>query len=331
MYLVGVHKLRFLQAFYDGSTIEAVAYAIGRQLSSFPPAGLGWNIMGISLPSFELLCCAKSMGVDFSDTMMIGRQTINEPPARLAPLLLPLGLPHEGISNLSRGDYAEPLFRLLGAKTIRSLDVSDYEHATNIHDLNQPLPAKLKKRFSVVFDGGTIEHVFNAAQAIKNVAEMVRIGGHMIQVTVANNLMGHGFWQLSPELIYRFFAGENGFSLRCVFLHEMVPGGCWYKVIDPALCGSRVQLCNSKPTYLCSIAQRISSVSAPIWEVRQSDYVSHWHGTVIARQATKNVMPSFFKRIMRSLRMAVNRRGSRAFRQPYYTRIASKDIRAGVF
>jgi hypothetical protein len=74
--------------------------------------------------------------------------------------------------------------------------------------------------FSVVYDGGTIEHVFNAVQAFKNGMEMVRVGGHFIQVNPANNFMGHGFWQFSPELIYRVFSAENGFNIRGVFLHE---------------------------------------------------------------------------------------------------------------
>jgi len=183
--------------------------------------------MGVDMATVQLLCCAKSIGVDFSDTMMIGRQTINEAPAEFAPLLSVVGVPSGALSTLSKGEFAERLFQLLGAKNVRSLDVSDYEQPTDIYDLIEPLPQYLSKMFSVVHDGGSIEHVFNVVQAFKNGMEMVKVGGHFIQVNVANNFMGHGFWQWSPELIYRAFSPENGFNIRGVFLHEAIPGGSW--------------------------------------------------------------------------------------------------------
>ena len=108
---------------------------------------------------------------------------------------------------------------------VSSVDASDYERATHIHDFNQPLPASLANRFSVVHDGGTIEHVFNIPQAFKNCMEMVRVGGHFIQVNVANNYMGHGFWQFCPELIYRIFSRENGFQIKAVLMHETCDRG----------------------------------------------------------------------------------------------------------
>src|SRR5690348_15958513 len=159
--------------------------------------------MGIDFPTLALLCCAKSIGVDFSDTMMIGRQTINEDPAEFASLFRAIGIKPYEAANFYEGEFAESLFHLLGAHSVRSLDVSSYEGASDIHDLSEPLPKELSKCFSVAHDGGVIEHVFNPVQAFKNAMEMVRVGGHFTQVSVANNFMGHGFWQFSPELLYR--------------------------------------------------------------------------------------------------------------------------------
>ena len=111
-----------------------------------------------------------------------------------------------------------------------------------------PLPDDLRGRFSAVVDCGTLEHVFQFVQALKNCMEMVALGGHFIQVSNGNNFMGHGFWQISPELIYRVFSPSNGFHVETVLLHEVVPGGGWYFVSDPDQVRSRVQLCNSRPT-----------------------------------------------------------------------------------
>jgi hypothetical protein len=68
-------------------------------------------------------------------------------------------------------------------------------------------------QFSVVYGAETIEHVFNILQAFKNCMEMVCVSGHF---NVANNYMGHGFWQFGPELIYRIFSRENGFQIKAV-------------------------------------------------------------------------------------------------------------------
>ena len=109
------------------------------------------------------------------------------------------------------GGYAEEFLKRLGAKETISIDASAYEGASLVHDMNLPIGDDLKRRFSVVIDGGTLEHVFNFPVAIKNCMQMVDVGGHFFVHTMANNFMGHGFYQFSPELFYRVFSPENGF------------------------------------------------------------------------------------------------------------------------
>jgi uncharacterized protein with PIN domain len=174
------------------------------------------------------------------------------------------------------------------------VDASDYEQATHIHDFNQPLPTSLANRFSVVHDGGTIEHVFNIPQAFKNCMEMVRVSGHFIQVNEANNYMGHGFWQFCPELIYRIFSGENGFQIKAVLLHD----GRWYKVDDPAVHHCRVELMNDRPTYICAIAQRVEDRRIFARFPQQSDYVEAWKQTREPRHETRSSPPRFSIRRM---------------------------------
>jgi hypothetical protein len=106
--------------------------------------------------------------------------------------------------------------------------------------------------------------------------EMLRVGGHFIQVNIANNFLGHGFWQFSPELIFRVFSPENGFKIKGAFLF-IVPGGPWYKLYDPARYGTRAELSTNGPTFICTIAQRVSAVSIFSRSPQQSDYVAVWH------------------------------------------------------
>jgi len=301
--------------------------------------------MGIDVPSLQLLCCAKSLGVDFSDTMTVGRQRLIVPsPEATSSILRNVGIPREAAAAVLPGKFAESLFTLLGATQVSSVDASDYEGATHIHDFNQPLPGNLASRFSVVHDGGSIEHVFNIPQAFKNCMEMVRVGGHFIQVNEANNYMGHGFWQFCPELIYRILSRENGFEVKTVLLHEHVMEGSgaafgtWYKVQDPAVYGGRVELTNGKRTYICTISQRVEGGTVFARFPQQSAYVETWkkprelgHAislTPHARFSIRRVIPGPFKRVVR---WALNsfQRTSDPFDRPCFRRISDDDVMHG--
>jgi hypothetical protein len=275
---------------------------------------------------------------------MIGRQTINEDTSAFAPALSAIGISKKNISGIRKGEFGEPLFSLLGARQICSLDASSYEQATYICDLNEPCPAHLLQKFSLVFDGGALEHVFNLPQAFKNCMEMVRVGGHFVQVTMANNYMGHGFWQLSPEAVYRVFSPKNGFSIKVVFLHEVVTDGGWYQVTDPAICGGRVELANYRPTYICTIAQRLADEKVfAVWP-QQSDYVEVWKRPraqqngwpELVYDSIRQMVPRPIRKMVRAgvkgaQMLAVTGRRSPPFYRPYYRYISAHDVVRGQF
>ncbi len=236
--------------------------------------------MGVDAPAVKWLFGAKARGVDFSELATLGRQGFFPEPGPLQAVFdeLSLGLDATAFLRESEG-YAEKFFQILGASHITSFDKSDYQVATCLHDMNAPIDASLKNRFSAVLDVGTIEHVFNFPQAIKNCMEMVKVGGHFIQVTVANDFIGHGFYQYSPELMYRVFSEENGFAMEAVAMHEMLAGGKWYRMHDPASLRHRVALTTRSPTYLLTLARKAADV--PIFAAwpQQSDYVTMWKET----------------------------------------------------
>src|SRR4051794_29386850 len=56
----------------------------------------------------------------------------------------------------------DTFFRALGFDAVSSLDATNYEGATFIHDLNrQEVPSELESRFDVIIYRGTSEHVFH--------------------------------------------------------------------------------------------------------------------------------------------------------------------------
>lgn len=236
--------------------------------------------MGLTKNCSTLLFYAKSIGASFDKTLMLGRLFLyasrEDIESDIAKFKNNARTPAEVVF---KDKYSEPLFEMLGASQVDSMDVSDYEKATIIHDLNKPVPATYKNRFSVIFDGGTIEHVFNFPVAIKNCMEMLQVGGHYIGVSPANNLMGHGLYQFSPELYFSIFREENGFAVKKMILVTQDASqkfSDWYEIMDPRKVKSRVTLTNSNHTYLMVIAEK--TAERPVFEKtpQQSDYETAW-------------------------------------------------------
>jgi hypothetical protein len=110
------------------------------------------------------------------------------------------------------------VFHMLCGIVPEALDVSDYEGADHIHDLNTPVPEGLRDRFGTVIDVGTLEHVFDAPQTLRNAKAMLATGGRIIHLNPMSNQAEHGFYQLSPTLYHDFYV-TNGFRLdECLIL-----------------------------------------------------------------------------------------------------------------
>jgi hypothetical protein len=175
------------------------------------------------------------------------------------------------------------------------MDYSSYEGANLVHDLNIPISNSLYNSFDVVIDGGTLEHVFNFPVAIENMLRLVKQGGMVLMCTPANNLCGHGFYQFSPELMFRVFSPENGFKLLdMLFVKarfpsvEIAPALSVYRVSDPAQINKRVLLCNSHPVIM--IIRAIKTESKTIYNLspQQSDYIKNWDSSQKKGKSSKN-------------------------------------------
>jgi hypothetical protein len=249
--------------------------------------------MGLDADGTRALLYARKQGVDFSRTAMLGRQGLHLNVPTLTRNLKDFGLEasaKESVRMLSaEKGYAEPFLRLLGASEIVSFDVSGFEGATYIHDFNLPLDKKFSRRFSVVLDSGSLEHIFNFPQAIANCMEMVDVGGHFVGITPTNNFLGHGFYQFSPELFFRVFSPSNGFALRQILAFESL-GTTWYEVVDPDALGQRVSLSNRHETYLLVIA--LKTAERPLFAegVQQSFYSAQWQlGRPVGHWLTRSI------------------------------------------
>lgn len=116
-------------------------------------------------------------------------------------------------------------FDLLGIKQVRSMDVSTYEKADIIHDLNKPIPKNLEGQFDFIIDGGTFDHLFDLRTAFENVVKMLKVGGKVFQWNAASNFAGDTYLSFGPDFFYDYYV-LNKFADCKVYLAEVdVRGG----------------------------------------------------------------------------------------------------------
>lgn len=185
-------------------------------------------------------------------------------------------------------EFADEFFRALGAKDYHALDSSTYEGADIVHNLNDPLPSELLGRFDCVIDGGTLEHIFDFPSTLRDTLKMVKPGGHIIVCNIANNFLGHGFYQLSPELFYSALTPENGCEIVRVLLSE---NGVWYEPGDPRALGERVQAVTQNETNIYVCAKRLTACEPFLTPPHQSDYCYNMPSAIAGSESPAAVRP----------------------------------------
>lgn len=257
--------------------------------------------MAVESNVVKMLLWAKNLGVSFEKTLTLGHQGLECSPSRFRRAVRDFGFSNSQMEidrcfqRPPMGQlFADEFFRLLGTKEITTVDRSDFEGANLLHDLNERFPESHRGQYNFVFDGGTLEHIFNYPTALRNCLELIRPGGHFLTITPASNLMGHGFYQFSPELFFRVFSGANGFSLTKIVLYNSSKADApFYQVTDPAIAKGRNGLISSQPMYLAVLAQRVAITPILAQPPMQSDYVAGWenHGQSQAKSISDDSSP----------------------------------------
>lgn len=105
--------------------------------------------------------------------------------------------------------FARLFYRLVfGFASYAAIDLDDAPDTLH-HDLNFPVP--IERRFDVVTNIGTAEHVFDIAQVFATVHERTAPGGLMIHTAPVNGWWDHGFYAVQPTL-YFDVAAANGYE-----------------------------------------------------------------------------------------------------------------------
>lgn len=199
--------------------------------------------MGISRYDASVLI-AESLRIPFKGSVLqLGRQGISfdfralQKIAKLykyelkEPEKLSFGLKEHFSSRNFIDDKC--FFSSLGFNKVLSLDFSNYESADIIFDLNgSDTPSDLLNSFDVIVDGGTIEHVFHLPNVMKNIANMLKIGGRIIHMSPSSNHVDHGFYMFSPTFFMDYYSA-NKFEInminfvRCSKMTQTEPWECF--------------------------------------------------------------------------------------------------------
>jgi SAM-dependent methyltransferase len=268
--------------------------------------------MGVYLPGLGLLALARATGADFSSVVTLGRQGLHINPDELVRFFKERGrsdLAKAAICAPAPARYCEELLRVaFGAGSIDSIDASTYECATIIHDMNRPLIQH--KSYALVVDFGTLEHVFNVAVALDNVAALCAPGGRILHALPADNQAGHGFYQFAPELFFEVYAPERGFAQTRIFLARSGDRRRWYEVGAPRVMGRRVEITsNDRVNVLVMTTKEGEPEALTRAPIQQSDYRAAWsapsaHGPEAARSASAAAIQAWVRRMFAAQRDA---------------------------
>ena len=127
--------------------------------------------MGLTATDIDLLLELRQRNLSISRIATIGSLSLYLHPRQVGLLkqFIPQSL---ALVEYRWGDTAGPILRdLTGASEVASIDMSDYQGSSIVHDMNMPLAEShpdLGEQFDLVIDGGTLEHVFNFPVAVAN-------------------------------------------------------------------------------------------------------------------------------------------------------------------
>jgi hypothetical protein len=212
--------------------------------------------MGLDLFAIDLFVRQFPTGNEKRRLVTLGRQDCYFTALDVERLLARHGIAHElPIEAGSRGEnfawmsperrqntkrfiVPERLFQLLGfrAGNIESLDYSDFEGASIIADLNQPIHNRYCGAFDIVFDSGTIEHVFSTKDSFQNTLRLCKAGGFIVHLTPVD-MINHGLYNFNAGAFDDIYSA-NGCeriesAMIAVALHNDRKRSSYYLRFDP--------------------------------------------------------------------------------------------------
>jgi hypothetical protein len=119
-------------------------------------------------------------------------------------------------------------FGMLGVDEVVAVDISDYEGAEIITDLNRPIPEELIGTAECIFGSSTLDNVFDPAQYLRNISAMLTTNGRLIEADVWANRY-RPYVLVSPAWLFDYFV-VNRFQRCRLFMIEYSNGSHLYEL-----------------------------------------------------------------------------------------------------
>ena len=103
-------------------------------------------------------------------------------------------------------------FRMLGFAETKAVDVSDFEGAEIILDLNKEIPEHLAGTCDLLVDGSTLDNIFDPPLALRNAARMLKPDGRIVlsnQGNYSTHFTGIPYLIMTPIWFYDYFCINN--------------------------------------------------------------------------------------------------------------------------
>jgi len=154
--------------------------------------------------------------------LSIGKQTVTIPADLIFDLFKYYSIPGEQLKLF----YADPanidistrrgkgfifdhsLLSAFSSCEYNCLDVSEYEGATILHDMNTIIPKEHYNTYDFIYDGGCMDNMFDPVTFLKNASNMLKLGGRIVHVECASAYAG-AYLSFSPEWFFSYYAINN--------------------------------------------------------------------------------------------------------------------------
>ena len=167
--------------------------------------------MGINLEYLTLLSSLKKRGeLPITGSVVeLGAQEISADPTQAVDHLKRCGI---DVSDLVV-PMAKELYGIFGFTDYYAIDATG-ERGAEVLDLNKNLKKfyGFERKFDLVTDLGTFEHVFNISSAFENSHNLCKKGGLMIHALPSNGNANHGYYVIQPR-IFGDIAAANDYEI----------------------------------------------------------------------------------------------------------------------
>ena len=238
--------------------------------------------MGIGASTFRELAKLGSQIATPEASVMLGRPRCRLKAAYRAHYRTALEASGHKLDGLKEffdaSGYAEGPLEKLGFGRVETMDFSDYEGAQHLADLSKPLAKKFHNRFDFIFDGGTLEHVFDIPQAFRNVFNMLKPGGTFVSVNGFTGWPGHGFYQFQPDLVWSCWKYMAHCEVRRCIALPVDPNVPTFDLPDNKGNADRIEYDKRAPQGRVSIYYEIVKPAGAKLDgdVLQADYETKW-------------------------------------------------------